>query len=111
MKASKPIDQVRQLLRDTVKPFRWEDTTLSLWASEGVLDIFRRKPEMTFIDDVEINEPSKVTAPTSDVRLVDRFQNVLENYMCFMAMSRDGEDSPNAALAMTYKQLYDGALR
>ena len=103
MKASKPIERVRDLLRDTKKPYRWSDEELSVWATEGLRDIWRRRPEFTFNDDdIEIDAPPMIQDTTSDVRLIGTFLPCLVNYMCYRAMSRDGEESPNFAVAQQY---------
>lgn len=96
------VDRVREDLSDTLPDFRWTDPVLLRWVNDIRRLVREKRPEATFTDDEIVTEINDLTLITQPLLLAEDFFNAMVHGVTYRALMKDGEDSPNAALAETH---------
>ncbi len=104
MKVSAVLTRVRDLISDSVKPFRWEDPILITWMNDGQSEIYQERPDAFYRNEITINEPPELTKIGDTVTIRTNFTSELVNFVVQRALARDAEHVPNAVLSGAYSR-------
>lgn len=117
MTAENVIDDVRDILRDTVATYRWANSVLFDFVSAGMRDLWQRRTDARFASDgsytaaLTIPTMSGETVPTDTLVLDNVFREALVYYTAHRAFGINGDDEANAALADRYLLMYERELK
>jgi len=104
------ISRVRELISDEVEEYRYDDTELMTYITDGQNQIWRRHPEAFYVSSVTTTAPSAITETDDILSISDDYIDTLLYYVAFRALSKDSEDSVNMNLAATYRTYFAGEL-
>lgn len=107
MTAQPVISRVRDLLSDGNAPYRWEDTELFRWLSDGIVDVIGRRPDAQFTDAFTLATVEDITALTDELPVSDTFREPLSLYVAAMAFGDDAEHANNGARSLALFQQYE----
>lgn len=99
------IGEVRDILGDTVSPYRWTDATLLSLLSNGIRDIVAYRSDC-YNADVELSD-NIIDVTTT---LPARFHGAIVHYMAQKAFSSDAEDQSDTAQRNFHLQQYNDAI-
>lgn len=106
MLASEIITRARETLFDTTTPYRWSDAELLRWLSDGLTELWIRRPDALYVSAVVTTSPAAVSAVGSNIVVLDQFRAALMDYICFKAFLRDSDDQANAARSTAHFKLF-----
>lgn len=104
------VTMVRILIHDSVATYRYPDTDLLLWVTEGQREIISMRPDAYVnssgaqVSTIPIPDPGEVSAVGTSLHVSQAFIGALVDYVCYRAMLNDSESAGNAALASNYLQ-------
>ncbi len=99
MTAADIISRVRDLISDTVEEYRWGDTRLLRYISDGLQEIWRLAPDAFHLTSVVIDAPDEATATNSTISMRTEYRAALCSYVCWRALGEDAEDVDNMDLS------------
>ena len=105
-KVSLLIPKVRDLISDSVEPFRWSNETMIDWINEGVASMFETHPEFFYTTELVLTPPDAVGSVEDSLYTTQTGQKVLINYVAYRCLSRDNESPENKQLAKEFLELY-----
>lgn len=104
--ASELIEDARDLLSDSVEPFRWEEATLLDWLGDGMSQLFSSRPDLFYEDSILVTCPERPAAVSDQVQVSPEGKPVLVNYIVYRSLLRDNEDSETFQQAARFLELY-----
>ena len=101
------IARARLQLQDVISgAYRWTDAELTYWVVDGSIEIGRLKPEA--ITDYQ-SSPTAASIPSGASSINSLYGTALVDYVCYRALSKDGEDG-EAQVAGRYLQSFYAGL-
>lgn len=103
------LDEVRNIIGDTVSPFRWTDSVLYSLLSNGIKDIVAYRSDCYNVNvECSFDTDGNVIAVTTT--LPSRFHGAIVHYVAQKAFSSDAEDQADTAQRNFHLQQYNDAL-
>ncbi len=106
MTGANVIGRVRNLINDTVSPYRWEDTVLLDWINDGVRDVRRLRPDAKFDSNANVVAYSSASATGDTLILDNEWKTALVEYVCFKCFDQDGADEADLKRMYQHKKQY-----
>ena len=104
IKVSDVINQVRPLVSDEIKPFRYSsDPDMIRYMTEGQREIVRRQPEAMYVTEVTTTDPVDITGTAQTLDIQDKYLLPLVDYVAWRILARDAENTVNMQLAIQYR--------
>ena len=100
------ITAARTELKDTVAEYRWPDTTMLPFVSDGHMEIASNHRESMCSDAIVTALPVPLTATTDTLLVADHYKQALVAFTCARCLQMDQENAANLAAAANYATQY-----
>lgn len=106
MTANDIITRARETLFDTTEPYRWSNEEFLRWLTDGLRELWVRRPDAFYVTAIVTTPPAAVTLTAASVPALDAFTQPLADYLCFRAFMRDSDDAASANRAQLHLKLF-----
>ena len=111
MTAANVIDRAREILADTVATYRWPDSAMFRWVTDGEKEIAVRRPDALIKSDGTLTVLAVRTATSDTLGYDEQWAAGLVDYVCWRAFSTDAEHAGMGKRSLFHRAAFERALR
>ena len=100
------ITEVRDMVSDTVTPYRWSDTLIRRYIYDGEMMCVKNHPESQYDTAVANTDPVLYTSADGDTTVTERWKVPLCHYVAWRLLVEDAEDVLNSKLGQTHYEWF-----
>lgn len=100
------VVKVRDLISDSMTPYRWEDSTMFDWINEAVATLFENHPEFFYTSSIVVAPPNEIGDLNHSIDATITGIKIIVNYTCYRCLARDNEDPETLAQAKQFLEIY-----